>query len=131
MFFTFQNKGPEISDAVVSFDSDTLERVPVLKSDVIREFAAAGNERAGRIVGSIPERNGVLDASAVDELLVRAHCEMQRISEEFQHGQRVAELLKPIVASVRENGVAGPVRIADIGWWPRTRLRARPSPRQR
>ena len=113
--FTIPQNGPEISDAIISFDPETLEREPVIKSEVLREFAALGNRQAVRVVEQIPERDGELDPDAVDCLLVTAHCEMQRISEEFQHGKRVAELLKPLLKSLREGGVERPIRIVDIG----------------
>ncbi|MBD0373554.1 MAG: class I SAM-dependent methyltransferase [Pyrinomonadaceae bacterium] len=113
--FIIPRHGPEISDAIISFDTETLEREPVIKSRVISEFAALGNRQAVRIVERIPERDGALDPDAVDKLLVTAHCEMQRISEEFQHGRRVAELLKPLLNALREHGVERPIRIVDIG----------------
>jgi SAM-dependent methyltransferase len=40
---------------------------------------------------------------------------MQRMSEEFQHGRRVAELLKPILNALRHGGRQSPIRIVDIG----------------
>ena len=40
---------------------------------------------------------------------------MQRISEEFQHGQRVAELLRPLLITLRDNNILKPIRIVDIG----------------
>ena len=107
--------GPEVSDAIVSFNAETLEREPVIKAEVLREFAALGNQQAARIVERIPERDGALVTEAVDSLLVTAHCEMQRISEEFQHGRRVAELLNPILNALREHHVERPIRIVDIG----------------
>ena len=106
---------PEISDAIVSFDPETLKRRPVIKSEVLKQFSALGNHRAARIVDRIPDRNGVLDADAVDRLLVTSHCEMQRMSEEFQHGKRVGELLKPLLKALREGGLNRRIRIADIG----------------
>jgi SAM-dependent methyltransferase len=114
-FFTIPRDGPEISDAIISFDPETLEREPVIKSEVLREFTALGNRQAARIVERIPERNGALDPDAVDRLLVTVHCEMQRISEEFQHGKRVAELLQPLLNALREGGVERPFRVVDIG----------------
>ncbi|HKR11364.1 MAG TPA: class I SAM-dependent methyltransferase [Pyrinomonadaceae bacterium] len=106
---------PEISDAIVSFDPETLKRRPVLKSDLLRQFSELGNRTAMRVVKRIPERDGVLDDAAVDQLLVTSHCEMQRMSEEFQHGKRVGELLKPILKALREGGVERTIRIVDIG----------------
>src|SRR5215510_6503162 len=110
-----KDHGPEISDAVVSFNPNTLEREPVIKSAVLAQFSALGNSAAVRVVKRIPERNGVLDSDAVDRLLVTTHCEMQRISEEFQHGKRVAELLKPLLNALREAEVSRPIKIVDIG----------------
>ncbi|MCA1558299.1 MAG: class I SAM-dependent methyltransferase [Acidobacteria bacterium] len=113
--FSIPRGGPEVSDAIVSFNAETLEREPVIKAEVLREFAALGNQQAVGIVERIPERDGALDADAVDSLLVTAHCEMQRISEEFQHGRRVAELLNPLLNALREHGLERPIRIVDIG----------------
>jgi len=112
---SFQPHGREISDTIVSYDPDTLERHSVLKSEVLREFVAVGNRRAISIVERIPERDDVLDPAVVDDLLVRTHCEMQRISEEFQHGMRVAELLKPLLQALRDKDIEKPMRIVDIG----------------
>jgi len=104
--------GPEISDAIVSFDPETLTRRPVMKSDVLRQLR---NRSARRVVEKIPDHEGVLDPAVVDQLLITSHCEMQRMSEEFQHGKRVGELLKPIVRALREGGLERKIRIVDIG----------------
>ena len=106
---------PEISDAIVSFDPETLTRRPVMKSDVVRQFSELRNRPAVRVVEKIPDHDGVLDPTAVDQLLVTSHCEMQRMSEEFQHGKRVGELLKPILNALREGGLKRNIRIVDIG----------------
>src|SRR5262245_10810091 len=108
-------EAPEISDLIVDFDPATLARRPVRKQAVLDVFTASGNRRAARIVSSLPERDGLLDPDAVDRLLVRVHCEMQRISEEFQHGQRVAALLHPLLAALREEGHEPPLRVVDVG----------------
>src|SRR5215204_939575 len=97
---TITRRGPEISDAIVSFDPDTLQRQPVKKADVLVQFRELRNHEAARIV---------------DKMLINSHCEMQRMSEEFQHGKRVAELLKPILNALRDGGVRNPIRIVDIG----------------
>src|SRR5258705_8767788 len=76
--------GPEISDRIVAFDSDSRSRVPVSKQDLIREFEQVNSPRAARIVANMPANDdGTLKESSVDELLVTVHCEMQRLSEEF------------------------------------------------
>jgi len=112
---TITRHGPEISDAIVSFDPVTLQRKPVKKSDLVVQFTELGNHEAVRIIQQIPERDGALDPAAVDKILITSHCEMQRMSEEFQHGKRVAELLKPILNALRRGGVQSPIRIVDIG----------------
>ena len=112
---TITRRGPEISDAIVSFDPNTLQRRAVKKTDVLDQFRELRNHEAVRIVQQILERDGVLDAAAVDKILITSHCEMQRMSEEFQHGKRVAELLKPILNALRHGGVRNLIRIVDIG----------------
>lgn len=112
---TITRHGPEISDAIVSFDPITLQRKPVKKADVLVQFRELRNHEAVRIVEQMPEQDGVLDPAAVDKILITSHCEMQRMSEEFQHGKRVAELLKPILNALRDGGVKNPIRIVDIG----------------
>ena len=79
--------GPEISDKIVSFDANSLARQPVSKSKVIQGFLDINNSDAAKIVESIPDNEGWLDPDAVDRLLINVHCELQRVSEEFQHGQ--------------------------------------------
>lgn len=108
--------GPEISDRIVSFNAQTLAREDVHKQALLREFAALKNQRAASIVAALPvAHDDVLDAAAMDRLLVRVHCEMQRMSEEFQHGQRVAELLNPLLRALRQSGFQGLIRVVDIG----------------
>ena len=110
---------PEISDEIVAYDPATLARVGVRKRDVERRFEAFGNPRAARVVRSIPERGGFLDPEAVDRLLVTVHCEMQSLSEEFQHGRRVLELLTPLLEAFEAegSGVTGGrrLRVVDLG----------------
>jgi SAM-dependent methyltransferase len=109
-------EGPEISDRIVAFNTDTLERLPVNRRALIREFQSLKNERAASIVEKLPAGDdGTLDPDAIDRLLVTVHCEMQRISEEFQHGRRVAELLNPILQALRERKAGRPLRVVDIG----------------
>lgn len=106
---------PEISDAIVSFDPETLKRRPVVKSQLLDQFSDLGNHKAARIIARIPDRDGILDEQAVDQLLVTSHCEMQRMSEEFQHGKRVGELLRPLIKALHEGGIDRRIRIVDIG----------------
>lgn len=106
---------PEISDAIVSFDPETLQRRPVVKSELLAQFSELRNRKAVRVIERIPDHGGVLDVAAVDRLLVISHCEMQRMSEEFQHGKRVGELLKPLLRALREVGLTRRIRLVDIG----------------
>jgi SAM-dependent methyltransferase len=108
--------GPEISDRIVDFAPETLERLPVIKQELVNEFISLGNLRAARIVERLPAlKDGPLDVEAMDQLLITVHCEMQRMSEEFQHGRRVSELLNPILQALREGKVDRPLRVVDIG----------------
>ena len=108
--------GPEISDRIAAFDAETLGRLAVKKQSVVEEFLALGNRQAANIVKSLPAQDDdTLDPQAIDQLLVSIHCEMQRISEEFQHGQRVAELLNPILHILRGANAGRPRRVVDIG----------------
>ena len=106
---------PEISDLIVDFDACTLERREVLKSPVIERFRALGRPAAVRIVERIPERAGFLEPDAVDGILLRSHREMQRLTEEFEHGSRVRDLLRVLIGVFRDSGVPGPYRVVDLG----------------
>jgi SAM-dependent methyltransferase len=105
----------EISDLIVDFDLETLRRKPVVKRVVVDAFLARGNRRAARIVAALPERDGVLDPGAVDRVLLRAHYELQQMSEEFYHGQRAYEFLRPLLTALRAGGAAPPFRVVDLG----------------
>src|SRR5262245_30032279 len=105
----------EISDVVVDFDPETLQRRPIAKQAVVDTFTALGNRRAAGIVAALPARDGVLDPAVVDRVLLTAHYELQQMSEEFYHGQRTSELLRPLLAALKNCGAAGPFRVVDIG----------------
>jgi hypothetical protein len=105
---------PEISDLIVRFDSGTLEPLPVSKSEVVAALVAAGDMGAARIVRRLPERAGHLDQEFVRRLLVEVHCEIQRLAEEFQHGQRMRAILAPLLTSM-QGSVPRPIRVVDIG----------------
>jgi SAM-dependent methyltransferase len=104
----------EISDLIVRFDSSTLEPLPVSKHEVVAALLAAGDPGASRIVRRLPEREGHLDQDFVKHLLIEVHCEIQRLSEEFQHGQRMRANLAPLLESMR-GSVPRPLRVVDIG----------------
>lgn len=106
----------EISDFIVDFDPDTLRRRPVAKRPVVDAFAARGNRRAARVVADLPaDGDGVLDPAAVDRVLLAAHYELQQMSEEFYHGRRVYEFLRPLLAALRAGGAPPPYRVVDVG----------------
>lgn len=108
---------PEISDLVVAYDPETTERVDVRKDAVLKELKQHGMPRAARIVEAWPEHKGVLDRDFVDGVLLRSHLEMQRLSEEFQQGARLARVLAPVVSAVRKAiaGTSRRIRIVDVG----------------
>ena len=105
----------EISDLIVDFDIETMSRRPVNRDEVVERLSMVGDRPAARIVAGMPANDGVLDPDAVDRLLIRVHCEMQRLSEEFQHGRRVFEFLASLLAALDQAGVPPPYRIVDIG----------------
>jgi SAM-dependent methyltransferase len=106
---------PEISDLIIQFDPHTLERVPVRKQDVLQVFTQFRNERACRTVEALPELDGILDPNAIDRLLVATHWEMQRLAEEFYHGDRVWDLLRRVVGTIRADGFRQTLRVVDVG----------------
>ncbi len=104
----------EISDLVVDYDPESLERRAVQRSNVVSTLRANGQRWAARIASRLPARDDVLDPVAVDRVLLRSHAEIQRLSEEFCQGQRVWTLLGPLIERLRERGV-DPIRVVDIG----------------
>ena len=106
----------EVSDLVRALDPGTGVRLPVRRDDVIDRLRAAGDRRGVRVVRRLPARaDGVLDPAGVDAVLLRCHTELQRLSEEMQQGRRVADVLRPLLAAVRERtGIERP-RVVDVG----------------
>ncbi len=105
----------EISDAIVQHDPATGRRMPVSKDAVIERLRASGQSRAARIVSRMPAPGGVLDPAHVDDILIRSHTELQRLSEEFLQPRRVLALLRPAVDALRATRPATPIRIVDLG----------------
>jgi 2-polyprenyl-3-methyl-5-hydroxy-6-metoxy-1,4-benzoquinol methylase len=105
----------EISDLVVAYDPVMLTRQPVLREEVIARLVAQGQRRAARIVARWPARDGRLIDEFVDGVLLRAHHQLQRLSEEFRQGERTCRLLSPLLAVLRAAGVPRPYRVVDVG----------------
>ncbi len=106
---------PEISDLVIAYDPETLARLPARRDEVLATFERHGMSSAARMVARWPHTDGVLDAGFVDGVLLRAHHELQRLSEEFKQGERMRALLVPLLATLRRERVPGPYRIVDVG----------------
>jgi SAM-dependent methyltransferase len=105
----------ELSDLVIAFDPETLARMPVRRDEVLAELDRHRMRGAARLVEGWPHREGVLDEGFVDGVLLRAHLELQRLSEEFRQGERMRALLAPLVAALRSAGARGPYRVVDVG----------------
>src|SRR5260370_33494580 len=104
----------EVSDVIVAHDPETLERTPVRKQELLKLFE--NNQRAALIVAQIPEREGFLDCVAVDRLLLKVHWEMQRLSQEFNNGTRLLELLLPVFAPISRTEFTIPRALRDECW---------------
>ncbi|MEV0192824.1 class I SAM-dependent methyltransferase [Kitasatospora purpeofusca] len=106
----------EISDLITAVDPADGRRLPVRRAEVVEQLRANGDGRAARIVAGLPaDRDGVLDAGAVDRLLISVHTELQRLSEELRIGERLVHLLDPLFTAIRATGHPGPYRLVDIG----------------
>jgi SAM-dependent methyltransferase len=107
---------PEISDLIVDFDPASGDRRAVLKADVVATFRRWKRRAAVRVVRRIPaDDDGFLDPNAVDDLLVRVHAEIQRLSEEFMQAKRLHGALEPLIRAMRSSGVEPPYRVVDVG----------------
>ena len=102
----------EVSDVIIDYDLESLERKEVKREDACAKVSGFWPQS---IIRKIPHNNGVLDSEAVDKILFNAHCEMQRLWEEFLHGERISKVLSVFVATLREQKIAPPYRIVDIG----------------
>jgi len=104
----------ELSDLIL--DVGLGVRRPVSKQAVL-EKVAGGRTAFGarRIIEDLPARaDGTLDEAAVDDTLIGAHLELQRLSSEFRQGPRLHETLEPIFASLRAAG-SPKLRLIDLG----------------
>jgi SAM-dependent methyltransferase len=103
--------GPEISDLIVDYDRGTLARRPVRKADVLAQLGGW----ARRVAARIPESDGLLEPRAVDQLLLAAHLELQRLNEEFHLAREMRAMLGPVVAAVRRLRPDERVQVIDVG----------------
>lgn len=105
---------PELSDLLLDTDPETLARRPVKREAVREVLRRHGMKTAEKILDGIPGGE-VLDEATVDRILVRSHCELQRLSFEFRNGDRLMQLLGPLLSLLRETLTERPIRIVDIG----------------
>jgi 2-polyprenyl-3-methyl-5-hydroxy-6-metoxy-1,4-benzoquinol methylase len=105
---------PELSDLLLDTAPQTLARKPVSREAVRAVLRKHGMRAAERILDGIPG-GAVLDAAAIDGILVRSHCELQRLSSEFGNGRRLLQLLRPLLEVLRGTSLERPLRIVDIG----------------
>jgi SAM-dependent methyltransferase len=115
VFASWNPSQPEITDLIVQHDACTLERVKVRKQEVLDTFSQFSNGQAMRAIKPLPELGGILDEKEIDRHLLKVHWEMQRLAEEFYHGHRVWELLRVVLAAIRQAGVRETIRIVDVG----------------
>jgi len=115
MFPAWDPAQPEITDLIVQHDPRTLRRLPVRRQELLEVFSRFRNRKALRAVLALPANGRILDDREIDVLLLTVHWEMQRLAEEFYHGHRVWELLRPVVASIRQAGNRETLRIVDVG----------------
>jgi len=109
--------GPEISDLIVDYDPDSLERRPVKKAAVLDRLRAEGRSRPLRIASAFEAHGeaGLLDPTEMDGVLVRSHLELQRLHEEFRVGALMRMLLVPMLDLAREATRDRPIRVVDLG----------------
>ncbi len=105
----------EISDLLVDYDVETLSARPVNRDEVVEKLTQNGQRTAARYVASLPAPNGVLDHATCEAILVRAHVELQRLSEELLQVDRIRALLVPLLGALRASGEPPPYRVVDVG----------------
>jgi SAM-dependent methyltransferase len=105
----------EISDLIVDYDPESLRRRPVPWRPVVEYFQSRGDRSAARIVRSLPRNGDLLDEEGVDRILLLSHMELQRLEEEFLHGQRILDLVRAMVRTAELHGLPKPFRVVDIG----------------
>lgn len=104
----------ELSDLILDVGLGT--RRPVAKAAVLDKVARGRTAFGARgIIEALPARpDGTLDDAVVDDTLIGAHLELQRLSSEFRQGPRLKETLEPLFASLRAAG-SKTLRLIDLG----------------
>ena len=105
----------ELTDLLWRCDRDTGQRIPVHVEDVVAALRARGQHRAARVAASIPAAAGVFEEDAVDALMVRVHCELQRLGEELQLPRRVAATLSDWARPLLLEQPTVRLRVVDVG----------------
>jgi SAM-dependent methyltransferase len=105
---------PELSDLLAPFDA-TGARAPLERTAILATLVGHGNDVGARIVSSLRSNGNHIDPEAADAALLEAHVELQRLSEEFDHGRRVAELVLPMLEAARQHGAPWPMHVTDVG----------------
>jgi SAM-dependent methyltransferase len=105
----------EITDLLWECDEVTGERRPVDIERMAARLEASGQRRAARIARSLPSRHGFLDEQGADALMLRVHCELQRLGEELQLPRRLAEALRSWALPLLDQQPQTPVRVVDVG----------------
>jgi SAM-dependent methyltransferase len=106
--------GPELSDLIVDYDPETLERRDVDGSVVLARLVGAP-ARARRLGRALVRGGGVLDRREMDGVLIRSHLELQRLQEEFHFGDTVRALIVPMIEVARTVTAERPIRVVDLG----------------
>lgn len=104
----------EISDLIVDYEVGNPLPTPVDREQARLKLYDNGQHWAARYVSSLPARDGILDADHCNALLLRAHIELQRLSEEFLQVDRLRAILLPVVRVLRNHG-STEIRIVDVG----------------
>ena len=105
----------ELTDLLWVCEQDTGERRPVDLEAVAARLESSGQRRGARIARSLPSRGGFLDEQAADALMLRVHCELQRLGEELQLPQRMAETLTSLARPLLRSQPDAPLRVVDVG----------------
>jgi SAM-dependent methyltransferase len=103
----------ELSDLIVDYDPDTLERRDVTLDAVLARLPAPASAR--RVARALASPTGVLDRARVDAVLVRSHLELQRLHEEFRVGAQMRDLIAPMIDVARRRAGGRRVRVVDLG----------------